>query len=431
MPIKYAMHKIKTALIISMLLTLFLGRAFAEEPLAWDDCVREAARNNPDLISAAETVRQQKAAKFSTQSGLLPQVTGSVDASRSESTSSVTSSSIGNSFSYGVNSTQLIFDGFATINDINAATENEKAAKENYRFVSSDVRLSLRTAFVGLLRAQDLIGVTEDILEIRRSNLELITLRYMSGLEHRGALLTAEANAAEAKFELSQAKRDVTFAQKQLARQMGQRDFMPVSVQGDFIVRDAAEEKPDFLKIIKTNPSILKAAAEKNAALFSKKSAMGSFLPEISGNADASRSGKSWVPKNNQWNFGATLSMPIFEGGLKIAELSQADAVYKKAAADEESARNAAIVSLEQTWAALQDAVENVDVNAKTLEATEERARISEAQYSNGFINFDNWIIIQNDLVSAKKAYLQAEAAALLAEANWIQAKGETLEYVQ
>ena len=428
---KMAMHKIEIAFIILALLFAYSTWAPAEEALTWEDCVREAAKNNPDLISAQEVIKQEKATKFSTQSGLLPQVTGSVDASRAETTSSVTSSTIKNSFSYGVDGTQLIFDGFQTLNDINAATENEKAAKENYRFISSEVRLNLRSAFVNLLKSQELINVAEDILRIRRSNLELITLSYVSGLEHRGALMTAEANAAQAKYELAQAKRAVTFTQKQLAEQMGERDFRPMSVQGEFVVRDTAQEKPDFLEVIKTNPSILKAAATKNAALFSKISAIGSFAPEITGTASAGRSGKSWVPKNNQWNFGAALSMPIFEGGLKLAQLSEADATYKKAVADEESTRNAAIVTLEQTWAALQDTIENVNVNYEILRASEERAKISEAQYSTGFITFDNWIIIQNDLVSAKKAYLQAEANALTAEANWIQAKGETLEYAQ
>lgn len=253
----------------------------------------------------------------------------------------------------------------------------------------------------------------------------------MSGLEHKGALMQAEANAAQAKYELEQAKRDVVSAQKQLAAQMGESDFKPVSVTGDFTVRDTAEIKPDFFEIIKVNPSILKAIAAKNAALFAKRSAIGSFTPEITGSAGAGRSGKNWAPKNNQWNFGAALSMPLFEGGLKLARLSEAEAAYKKAISDEESTRNAAIVALENTWATLRDTVENVGVTYALLKAAEERARISEAQYSTGFITFDNWIIIQNDLVNAKKACLNAEALALAAEADWIKAKGETLEYAQ
>ena len=128
---------------------------------------------------------------------------------------------------------------------------------------------------------------------------------------------------------------------------------------------------------------------------------------------------------------GLSLSVPIFEGGLRAAQVSQAKAQYRQAEADERDAKDGAVVSLEQTWAALRDAVETVGVQKKSLDAAQERSQIAEAQYSTGFINFDNWIIIENDLVSAKKSYLQAQANALLAEANWVQAKGETLEYAQ
>jgi len=70
-------------------------------------------------------------------------------------------------------------------------------------------------------------------------------------------------------------------------------------------------------------------------------------------------------------------------------------------------------------------------VKEKSRAAAIERAKIAEAQYSTGFTTFDDWIIIENALVDAKKAYLEAQASALIAEADWIQAKGETLEYAQ
>ena len=75
--------------------------------------------------------------------------------------------------------------------------------------------------------------------------------------------------------------------------------------------------------------------------------------------------------------------------------------------------------------------MEQIKVQQKSLQAALERSQIAEAQYSIGFISFDNWIIIENDLVSAKKSYLTARANALRAEAQWVQAKGETIEYAQ
>ncbi|MFH1458188.1 MAG: TolC family protein [Candidatus Omnitrophota bacterium] len=420
--------------IILLLFSGFFISARAEETLSWQDCVREAAKNHPDLISAQENIKQEKASKAITASGLYPQIDSSIDASTQEtevtsSTTGATTSTTTDSYSYGVTGTQLVFDGFKTINDVNAAKENIKSAQQNYRFTSSEVRLNLRTAFINLLKAQELIHVAEEIVKIRRDNLVLITLRYESGLEHRGALLTAEANGAEANFELAQANRDVGLAQRQLTKEMGRKEFKPMLVKGDFTVRDTAKEKPDFEVLVKNSPSLLQVVAKKNAASFDIKSAYADFAPKLSGKAGADRASAHWPPQNDSWNLGLSLTMPVFEGGLRLAQVAQAQAAYNQAAANERSARDSVVVSLEQTWVTLQDSIETVQVQRKTLDATEERAKIAEAQYSTGFINFDNWIIIENDLVSAKKAYLATQANALFAEANWVQAKGETLEY--
>jgi outer membrane protein TolC len=204
-----------------------------------------------------------------------------------------------------------------------------------------------------------------------------------------------------------------------------------MAVKGDFTVRDAAKEKPDLEGLAKNNPSLLEAYALKNAALFDIKSAYAEFAPQLSGDAGANKKSSRWPPQNDNWNLGLSLTMPIFEGGLRLAKVSKAQAAYNQAEADTRSTRDSVVVSLEKTWVALQDAIETVEVQRKTLNASQERAKIAEAQYSTGFITFDNWIIIENDLVSAKKAFLNAEVNALLAEANWIQAKGETLEYAQ
>ena len=81
------------------------------------------------------------------------------------------------------------------------------------------------------------------------------------------------------------------------------------------------------------------------------------------------------------------------------------------------------------TWESFRESVEAVESAKESLSADEERSKIAEAQYSTGFITYDNWTIIEDNIVQSKKAYLNAQANALLAEAQWINAKGETLEY--
>ncbi len=439
------MSKYSRFIIISLLLftplensltgfTGFLNNVRAEEVLTWQDCIKEAAKNHPDLISAQEGVKQSEASKKITASTLFPQIDSSVSGSTAKTTSTtsgVTTSKTTDTYKYGVTATQLLFDGFKTQDDVKADSENIKAAEYNYKFTSSEVRSQLRSAFISLLKAQELLNITEEIYNIRRNNLVLITLRYESGLEHKGALLTAEANSASAKFEIEQAKRALEVAQRQLTKEIGRTQFSPLRVEGVFKVNDATLEKPDFEALANNNPYLGKLIAQKNAASFGIKAAKADFFPQLSAQAGANKSSSYWPPENDNWNAGLTLSFPLFEGGLRLAEVDKAKAIFNQAQADQRSAKDELIVTLEQTWAALQDAVETVEVQKKFLDAAEERAKIAEAQYSLGMIQFDNWIIIEDDLVKAKKTFLDIRAEALLAEASWVQAKGETLEYAQ
>ncbi|MCX5682008.1 MAG: TolC family protein [Candidatus Omnitrophica bacterium] len=421
------MNKVKIFILIAVfILSLFSYSARADEILAWQDCLKEAAQNNPDLISSQENISQSEASKRITASGLFPQINSGVNATRSKNSGTTT-----NNFSYDVSADQLLFDGFKTTTNVKAAAENLKAAQHQYHFVSSQIRFSLRSAFVNLLQAQEMIQVAEDIAKIRKSNLVLITLSYESGLEHKGALLTAEANLAEAEFEKAQAHRNLEVAERQLTREMGRSQFMPISVKGDFSINDHNLEKPDFEVLAKNNPHLQQLIAQENAAALGIKSAYANFFPEISAQTGAGRTDSRWAPRNGQWNAGLALTFPLFEGGLRVAQVDQAQAVFRQAQANKRSVRDSIIVALEETWAALKDAVDMVGVQRKTLIATEERSKIAQAQYSTGFMSYDNWTIIEDNLVQSKKAYLNAQANALSAEANWIQAKGETLEYAE
>ena len=419
------MKKVKTKLILILFCLVCSGKAIAQEELDWGACIKEAAKNHPDLIAAQQEIKQSESSKQQTASGLFPQIIADAGGSRTKKSSSIAT----DSYSYGASGTQLIFDGAKTINNVKAAQEDISAAKQGYRFTSTTVRYRLRSAFIDLLKAQEMLRITEEIYNIRRDNLELITLRYQSGLEHKGALLTAEADLAEAQYGISQNKRGVQVAQRELIKEMGRKELTPISVSGDFKVKDSALVQPDFDKLAENNPSLLQLISQKRSAEFSLKSAYANFFPVVTGSAGASKTGTHWAPNGDQYNFGVGLSLPLFEGGLRTAQVSQARALVKQLEENQRSAHDGAILTLQQSWATLQDALEEVSVQYKVLIATQERSKIAQAQYAIGLVSFDNWTIIEDNLVRAKKTYLDFQALALLTEAKWIQAKGEVLEY--
>ena len=85
-------------------------------------------------------------------------------------------------------------------------------------------------------------------------------------------------------------------------------------------------------------------------------------------------------------------------------------------------------VALFNTWINLKNSLDLVGVRNKFLEATKSRAEIAEVQYLSGLIAFDNWTIIEDDLVNSKKSLLDAQINSLSAENAWLNAQGKALE---
>jgi len=412
--------------LISLLFFCFsANKAGAEELLIWKDCIGEAKENHPELVSSGEGINQAKASKEISASNLLPQFSSDL----SKSTSGGSSQGETDTYSYGISGSQLLFDGFKTRYNVDAASENIKSAEYFLLVTSTNVRLRLRTAFVNLLRAQELLNLTEDISGRRKQNLELVKLRYEAGREHKGSLLTAQANLAQAEYEVLQAKRNISLAQVQLLKELGRTELTPIKVSGDFEIRYTARDKPDFEVLSDANPFLHELIAIKEVTRFGLKSARADFFPQVYASASAGSSASDWPPDTDSWSAGVKLSFPLFEGGRRTAEVDRNKANFKQAEADEKNGRSNVILTLEETWAEFQNAIDRVDVQMKFLEAGEERAKIAQAQYSTGLISFDNWTIIEDDLVRVKKSFLDTQANALVSEAGWIQAEGETLDY--
>jgi outer membrane protein TolC len=441
------------AVFISCVMVAATQLLYGQETITWQDCVVYAQLNNPALKSSMEALNKSRAGTGIARSAYLPQISASagvntaksIDNSKIELEEKMTwsknqyledqrksKSAITNSFSYGVSGKQLIFDSMKTIYNIKSAESAADDAFYQFHLKSAQVRMDLRTAFVKLLKAQEAVDISKQIIEIRKKNNNLVKMRYLAGREHKGSLMNAEANLEQAKYNLRQADRNITAAQRSLLNVMGVYSYMDIKAQGSLTEKTAVRDRPDFDSIVKTHPSVLSARKQRETAAYNEKSKIANFLPVISATGSVDQTfQESTGTRNNNVNLKAGLSatMPLFTGGNNYYNLEQAKAESRRLAADEAGTRDQVIMNLEQYWTAWQNAIDTVEVQRKFLAAAEERARIAEAEYSLGLVVFDIWITIEDQLVQMKQNYLEARAGQLLAEAQWIQAKGETLAY--
>ncbi len=209
---------------------------------------------------------------------------------------------------------------------------------------------------------------------------------------------------------------------------MGRASFTPLSVSGDLTVTTIDRTKPEFEKLVEITPLLKELVTQKEAARLGVKSARSDFFPQVYANGGLQRNDAVWPPRTDSWSAGLSISFPVFLGGQQQAALSKAQANYRQSLADERSGRDGVIFTLAQTWTQWQNDVDQEAVQQKFFQAAKLRADIVEGQYKSGLATFNDWTIIEDDLVRNQKALLQAKTNALLSEAGWFQAKGETVD---
>ena len=396
---------------------------YAQEVLKWQQCVSEALQSRPDLAAAEASLQQAEAQKKITASAERPQVNASLSGKRSDSTQEELESA--STFSYGVSASQLLYDGGVTGSKIEASKEALNAEEQAYRLASSEARLSLRRAFVELLKAQKLVVLAKEIEQRRRENVAFLKLRYEAGREHIGSLRRSEADLAEAEFEVAQAERGVVLAQSQLASALGRDERSTLVAEGSFAVEEFSEKSPDFPALAKEHPEVLQFEASTRAARYDLEASKKSFSPELSLNSSFGRSSfESWPPDELDWSAGFKLSLPLYTGGGTEAAAAKALGVVNEQISKSRGVYLEVLDTLEERWKNVQDAAENLKVQEKYLESANLRSTIANAQYSNGLISFDDWVIIEDNLVSSKKSHLDAQAQLFVVRAEWTQAKG-------
>ncbi len=427
MPIIHLVMRAKIILFLVLIISFAVLPLRAEESLTWKQCVSEAQRAHPDLFSAFALLQQAEAEKRITEGSLLPQLSLGASSQQNGTTEKGIAASSVTSFSLSAD--QLLYDGHKTSNQVASNAEAIKAARYNYSAVSANVRFALRSAYTQLLLAQDLVALTVEIAERRQKNVRLINLYYQGGKEHIGSLHQAQADLAQAEFEVSQADRGLALAQTRLASALGRDIHNPLRVQGSYRASDLSVGKPDLALLAKNNPLFQQLDTKSKAARYALDVAKSTFSPQLYLTSSVGRSSSDHWPFNAvDWRAGFTLSVPIYEGGSGRGRVSKAMAVLSLQNAQEKSGYLQIFDNLEQNWKNFQDARRMVVVQKKQLDAATDRSSIASAQYSNGLVKFNDWVIIENNLVGAKKSYLNAEANLLIAEAQWIQVKGGGLD---
>lgn len=418
------------------LFTLALVSATALSPLSASaetilGALAKAYGNNSQLNSARAGVRVTDENVAIAKSGWRPTVTGSASIDYTSRRQGDISQAI-TTGSYGVQINQTLFDGFQTKNNVAAAEANVRAQGESLRNTEQNILFNAASAYMDVIRDRQVATLTERNLQFLTEQARAARSRFEVGEGTRTDVAQADASRAAAVAQLAAARAQAASSAaiyyqvigdepKNLKAASPLAKLLPKSLNGAIAI---AREQ---------HPAILATQYLVDAAGFSVKSNEGALLPQLSASAGVSRGFSDSVPSEldtgpngaiTTATIGATLTVPIYQGGRVAAQVRQSKESLGQARIQVDVSRDQVRSAVVAAWTQYTAASESVSAN---------RAMVAAAQLAlNGVIEERNVgqrttldvLNAQADVITAQINLASSERDVVVASYGILQATG-------
>lgn len=393
------------AVLTAMAAGFGLAAPAGAEPVTLGQAYALALGQSEDVRASEEGVRQARDEISRAASTVLPQVTLSGTYTRYPEERGPFGV-IQPRWSHGVEARveQALYAGGKNAAGRRIAEHGVGAAAKDVRLAQEGVLLRVTEVYYGLLRGRK-------TAEIQRRNVERLTehrrlseLRYKVGEITESIVLRAEAELAGARAELAARENDAAVAERELQLLLGLPDTLEIvepelpqlSAQAVESLRAAAQQNRDDL---------LKSRVRERAARERVAFARSAFFPTVT--LEGLYFLRDQDPRSNffideSWSVGGRIEFPIFEGGLRRAELRQAQSRLEQGRLA--TAKLGKQIDLDVTRASL-----TLDAVTRALDSRREQYRAAAKNYEMVSKQFTFGLATNLDLLDANQALIEAE----------------------
>ncbi len=441
------MRSFKKLVLLELILIGSAASAFAasdfsiyssSHALTWQDCVKIALKDNPDLAAAKKAIDSARASYYASWNEVLPSLSSLEDGYtkvRSANQSSFLASNgvAGGGFQPWTIQGDAHMDifNFKDSQDIRKAHAFVSQMWSSYRVSSVTVRYNLKVAFYRLLFAYKMVNVAQEILNLRKQNTDMVQLLYNNGQESKGNLMLSKAQTKLAQEAVDQNKRRLRLAQIQLDQLLGKDGFTQVAVQGSLDLPAPPKGYPDMASLVENNPNVQLQKAIWLGAKAGVGQSLSAMLPNVGVSYTRSTLGNTMIATQSpSWSFFGSVDIPIFSNG-PLGTFFTLVSAKKTADQNEEQLRSTRLLTratMENAWYNLKNEAQLVDVWDYRVKATKQRNDESTIRYSAGLMTYDTWEIAVTDLVNAEQTLINDQYLEAQYLAAWEQSKGLGLE---
>jgi multidrug efflux system outer membrane protein len=313
----------------------------------------------------------------------------------------------------------------------------DEAALQQYLATAAGARatqLSLlgqvARSYLALRELDERLRLARSTVESRAATLRIFTRRYEVGSISKYALTQVQSlhnQALSLAVSLEQERAQIAHSLAQLTGQpTAQLAELPALPAGASVFRAVPVGLPSAL--LQARPDIVAAEYQLQAAHAQVAAARAAFFPRIAltgsfGTASAQLDGL-FGSGSQAWTFAPSISLPIFDGGRRSANLDLAAVRQHSAVASYERSVQTAFREVSDALSARHHLARQTQVQRDNLQVLQERARLAQLRYDNGASPYLDVLDAQRDLLTAAQQAVQAHYALQTAQVSLYTALG-------
>lgn len=404
-------------------------RPVAGKSIGMSDAVEHALRFNPGLGAQEAESRSSEEGRESARGAFGPRLGVSYSATKTESKRD-SSATMGTKnpkmgvYSWGVEVTQPIFQGFRLLSTYQKAALQADSDKASLRKAELDMTEQVQTAFLEYLKAGENTRSMRDSLTRLREQLRIAQAYFEVGLSPRLDVLQAEVDVSEAESLLIEAENTQATTLARLNTLLGFDATAVNTYTGTLKEVGFRYTLEQCLELAyRQRPDLYVAQKAVEIARKSQKEVQSDYYPQIEGYYSMTQSGNTPGMQRSgengshvtNWEVGAQATWNVFEWGTTYYADKQAGWQVTKMRYEQENLKLEVGYDIKSKYLAVQEARKRIAVAQNSVAQATEAYNVALARYHEHVgTNFDvldasaNLTSAQSSLTGAKADYLTA-----------------------
>nr|WP_217702097.1 TolC family outer membrane protein [Vibrio ostreicida] len=324
--------------------------------------------------------------------------------------------------------TQLIWDGSATLNDMDRTTADAESVRLQLLADSQDIALEVTKIYLDATKAYDVLALSESNLAIHKEIYTDIKKRVESGIGSTADLSQVEARLAKAHGNLLAAQNNLYDVHTQFKRLVGQIPQALIFPKADVnAIPLTVNEALDTA--FKQHPVVKVAQADVDSARFQYDQTKGANYPTLSFEASQIWRDDAGGIRGSSNETSAMLRMRynLYNGGSDSDNIDSAAYQLNKAKDFRDRTFQSLEESLRLSWSALDLTLQQKEFLADHVDSASDTVVAYEKQYRIGKRTLLDLLNTENELFDARKDYLDAKYDEQYAKYRVMNATGNLL----